>query len=162
MDIPAKYGVIQEVGDTMGLRDFRALRHIPMLEILKDMESLCPDALFINYANPLALLAWAAKDFSEIKSIGLCYGVRYTVSQLCGYLGVAPWVDHPYTTELWQLMYKDVPDYIDYEFAGINHMTWITKLSANGEDLLPQLKILLIILKLIKRFMSLMLCAARC
>lgn len=143
MDIPAKYGVIQEVGDTLGPGGiFRALRHIPpMLAILKDMESVCPDALFLNYANPLAPLTWAAKDFSNIKSIGLCYGVRYTVSQLAGYLGVAPWVEHPSTPELWQkLLYQDVPDNIDYEFAGINHMTWITKLSANGIDQLPKLK----------------------
>ncbi|BDM64899.1 alpha-glucosidase/alpha-galactosidase [Shewanella sp. NFH-SH190041] len=143
MDIPAKYGVIQEVGDTMGPGGiFRALRHIPpMLAILRDMETLCPDALFINYANPLAPLTWAAKDFSDIKSIGLCYGVRYTVAQLCGYLGVGPWVDHPYTPELWQaLMYHDVPADVDYEFAGINHMTWITKLSAGGTDLLPRLQ----------------------
>lgn len=143
MDIPAKYGVIQEVGDTMGPGGiFRALRHIPpMLSILKDMEDICPNAYFLNYANPLAPLTWAAKDFSDIKSIGLCYGVRYTVSQLAGYLGVAPWVEHPSTPEFWQaLMYQDVPENIDYEFAGINHMTWITKLMADGKDLLPKLK----------------------
>lgn len=146
MAIPAKYGVIQEVGDTMGPGGiFRALRHIPpMLAILKDMEQVCPNALFLNYANPLAPLTWAAKDFSSIKSIGLCYGVRYTVSQLAGYLDVAPWVDHPSTPELWQqLLYQDVPDNIDYEFAGINHMTWITKLFANGVDQMPRLKTLM-------------------
>ena len=145
MSIPAKYGVIQEVGDTMGPGGiFRALRHIPpMLQILKDMEDVCPNALFLNYANPLAPLTWAAKDFSSIKSIGLCYGVRYTVSQLAGYLGVAPWVEHPSTPDLWQkLLYQDVPDNIDYEFAGINHMTWITQLKADGIDLFPRLKTL--------------------
>ncbi|OAN12994.1 alpha-glucosidase/alpha-galactosidase [Photobacterium jeanii] len=143
MDIPAKYGVIQEVGDTMGPGGiFRALRHIPpMLAILRDMEDICPQALFINYANPLAPLTWAAKEFSSIQSIGLCYGVRYTVAQLAGYLQQGAWVDHPSTPERWQqLMYHEVPDHIDYEFAGINHMTWVTKMHANGEDLMAQIR----------------------
>lgn len=143
MDIPAKYGVIQEVGDTMGPGGiFRALRHIPpMRAILRDMEAVCPDALFINYANPLAPLTWAAKEFSSIKTVGLCYGVRYTVSQLAGYLGEGDWVEHPSTPQLWQqLMYRDVPAHIDYEFAGINHMTWITGMSVNGEDLQPKIR----------------------
>ncbi|MGF1764880.1 alpha-galactosidase [Aliivibrio kagoshimensis] len=143
MDIPKKYGVIQEVGDTMGPGGiFRALRHIPpMLNILSDMEQICPDALFINYANPLAPLTWAAKEFSSIQSIGLCYGVRYTAAQLAGYLGVGEWIDHPYTPELWQaLMYKEVPESINYEFAGINHMTWITKFMMDGEDLQPKIE----------------------
>ncbi|MGF1735433.1 alpha-galactosidase [Photobacterium satsumensis] len=142
MNIPAKYGVIQEVGDTMGPGGiFRALRHIPpMLAILRDMEESCPDAIFINYANPLAPLTWAAKDFSPIRSVGLCYGVRYTAAQLAGYLRQGPWVDHPSTPERWQrLMYHEVPEHIDYEFAGINHMTWITKMQAEGKDLLANL-----------------------
>ncbi|MDO6542249.1 alpha-galactosidase [Photobacterium sanguinicancri] len=143
IDIPAKYGVIQEVGDTMGPGGiFRALRHIPpMLSILKDMEQACPNAIFINYANPLAPLTWAAKEFSQITTVGLCYGVRYTVAQLAGYLGQGPWVDHPSTPERWQkLMYHQVPEHIDYEFAGINHMTWITKMQANGEDLMEAIR----------------------
>ncbi|MGF1692995.1 alpha-galactosidase [Photobacterium kagoshimensis] len=143
IDIPAKYGVIQEVGDTMGPGGiFRALRHIPpMLAILKDMEQACPNAIFINYANPLAPLTWAAKEFSNITTVGLCYGVRYTVAQLVGYLGQGPWVDHPSTPERWQrLMYNEVPDHINYEFAGINHMTWITKMQANGEDIMAQIR----------------------
>ncbi|PSW11390.1 alpha-galactosidase [Photobacterium sanctipauli] len=143
MDIPAKYGVIQEVGDTMGPGGiFRALRHIPpMLAILRDMEQICPEAIFINYANPLAPLTWAAKEFSDIRSIGLCYGVRYTVAQLAGYLGQGPWVHHPSTPERWQqLMYHEVPGHIDYEFAGINHMTWVTKLHANGIDMMDKIR----------------------
>ena len=145
MAIPAKYGVIQEVGDTMGPGGiFRALRHIPpMLAILRDMEELCPNALFINYANPLAPLTWAAKEASGIQSIGLCYGVRYTVAQLAGYLGVGPWVDHPSTPERWQrLMYHDVPAEVEYEFAGINHMTWITRFVIHGEDMQPRIRAL--------------------
>lgn len=145
MEIPARYGVIQEVGDTLGPGGiFRALRHIPpMLAILRDMEELCPQALFINYANPLAPLTWAAKEASAVRSIGLCYGVRYTVAQLAGYLGLGPWVDHPSTPQRWQrLMYHEVPADIEYDFAGINHMTWITALSRHGEDLLPRVRAL--------------------
>ncbi|MDA6076820.1 hypothetical protein O0544_10770 [Edwardsiella anguillarum] len=96
MEIPARYGVIQEVGDTRAGRYLpRPAPYSPMLDILRDMEDLCPQALFINYANPLAPLTWAAKEASGVRSIGLCYGVRYTVAQLVGYLGLGPWVDHP-------------------------------------------------------------------
>ena len=140
MQIPMSYGVSQEVGDTLGAGGiFRALRQIPpVLSVLKDMEEVCPQALFINYSNPLAPLTWAACQASPIRSIGLCYGVRYTASQLAGYLGVGPWVDHPHTPELWQeLMYKDVPEGIEYRFGGINHMTWMLEYRYKGEDLYP-------------------------
>ncbi|SHO43068.1 alpha-galactosidase [Desulfopila aestuarii] len=137
IEIPRKYNVDQEVGDTLGPGGiFRALRQIPpMLSILDDMERLCPDALFINYANPLAPLTWAATQYSDITSIGLCYGVTYTVAQLAGYLGFGPWVEHPHTPEAWdQLMYSPIPDNIDVLFGGINHMTWILQMLVDGVD----------------------------
>ncbi len=140
MEIPQRYGISQEVGDTLGAGGiFRGLRQIPpVLSILRDMEEVCPQALFINYSNPLAPLTWAASQASSIRSIGLCYGVRYTASQLAGYLGVGPWVDHPHTPELWQaLMYQDVPEDIEYRFGGINHMTWMLEFRHKGEDLYP-------------------------
>ncbi|MGD9211638.1 MAG: hypothetical protein PVI90_12710, partial [Desulfobacteraceae bacterium] len=103
MEIPRKYGVIQEVGDTLGPGGvMRALRHIPpLLSVLDDMEQVCPNAILMNYANPLAPLTWAARDYSNIPTIGLCYGLTYTVAQLAGYLGLGPWVDHPHTPEQW-------------------------------------------------------------
>lgn len=143
MAIPRRYGVIQEVGDTLGPGGiFRALRHIPpMLSILQDMEAVCPNALFINKANPLAPLLWAAQEASPIRSIALCYGVTYTVSQLAGYLGVGPWVKHPDTPENWaQLMYSPVPAGVDFTFAGINHMTWILQFQYQGKDLYPAIR----------------------
>lgn len=145
MDIPRKYGVIQEVGDTLGPGGiFRALRHIPaMLSILRDMEEVCPQALFINKANPLAPLVWAAGKASTIRSIGLCYGMTYTVSQLAGYLGIGPWVEHPYTPEDWQkLMYSPVPQEVEFTFGGINHMAWILQFHYQGRDMYPDIRTL--------------------
>ncbi len=143
MEIPQKYGVIQEAGDTLGPGGiFRALRHIPpLLSIARDMEELCPDALLINYANPLAPLTWAVNQATSIRCIGLCYGVRYTVAQLLGYLGVVPWVEHPHSPESWErLLYQEIPDDVEYSFGGINHMTWILSLKHRGQDLFPQIE----------------------
>lgn len=145
MAIPRKYGVIQEVGDTLGPGGiFRALRHIPaMLSILRDMEEVCPQALFINKANPLAPLVWAASKASTVRSIGLCYGMTYTVSQLAGYLGIGPWVEHPYTVEDWQkLMYSPVPQDVEFTFGGINHMAWILQFHYQGRDMYPYIRTL--------------------
>ena len=145
MDIPCKYGIIQEVGDTLGPGGiFRALRHIPaMLTILEDMEEVCPRALFINKANPLAPLVWAAGKASTIRSIGLCYGMTYTVSQLAGYLGIGPWVEHPYTPADWQkLMYSPVPKEVEFSFGGINHMAWILEFRFRGIDMYQDIRML--------------------
>lgn len=145
MDIPRKYGVIQEVGDTLGPGGiFRALRHIPpLLSILRDMEELCPHALLINKANPLAPLVWAARKASPITSIGLCYGVTYTVAQLAGYLGLGPWVEHPYTPEAWgKLMYSFVPEGVEFTYGGVNHMAWILSFKYKGRDMSEEIRAL--------------------
>ncbi|MCT4534444.1 alpha-galactosidase [Halodesulfovibrio sp.] len=142
-DIPKRYGVDQEVGDTLGPGGiFRGLRHIPVLvELLRDMEEVCPDALLMNYANPLAPLVWAASQVSEIRTVGLCYGVTYTVSQLAGYLGVGDWVEHPSTPELWeQLMFVSVPDDFEFSFGGINHLCWVLEARYKGEDMQPAIR----------------------
>ena len=145
VDIPKKYGVDQEVGDTLGPGGiFRALRQIPpTLSVARDMEEVCPDALLLNYANPLAPLTWAVNKATSIQCIGLCYGVRYTASQLAGYLGVGPWVEHPHTPEAWQaLMYHDVPEGFEYAFGGINHMTWLLDVRYQGQDMYPAIRAL--------------------
>lgn len=137
IEIPRKYGVDQEVGDTLGPGGvFRALRHIPpLLSLLDDMQQVCPDALLMNYANPLAPLVWAAGNYSPVRTIGLCYGVTYTVAQLAGYMGLGPWVDHPYTPEQWdRLMYAPIPENIDVVYGGINHMAWILELIVDGKN----------------------------
>lgn len=145
MDIPKKYGVDQEVGDTLGPGGiFRALRQIPpTLSVARDMEAVCPDALLMNYANPLAPITWAVNKATDIRCIGLCYGVRYTTAQLAGYLGLGPWVEHPHTPQAWQeLMYHDVPEGLEYSFAGINHMTWLLDVRYQGRNLYPAIRAL--------------------
>lgn len=144
MDIPKKYGVIQEVGDTLGPGGiFRALRHIPpLLSIARDMAEVCPNALLINKANPLAPLVWAIKD-TGIRTVGLCYGVTYTVAQLAGYLGIGPWIEHPYSPEHWaKLMYSPVPEDVEFDFAGINHMAWILSFRYRGRDMYESIRTL--------------------
>ena len=121
--IPAKYGVKQGVGDTIGPGGvFYALRHIPViLEICHDMEELCPDALLINYTNPMAMICWAVNDYTRINSVGLCHSVQGTAAELARYLG-APLEE------------------ISYWVAGINHMAWFLELKWRGEDAYPILR----------------------
>ncbi|MFQ5808464.1 MAG: alpha-glucosidase/alpha-galactosidase, partial [Armatimonadota bacterium] len=101
--IPLKYGVDQCIGDTLGPGGvFRALRTIPVLvDIARDMEELCPNALFMNYANPMAPCCWALGRESSVQFVGLCHGVQTTLDLISRYV--------------------DVPkEEIDYLCAGIN------------------------------------------
>ena len=143
IEIPKKYGVDQEVGDTLGPGGiFRALRQIPhTLSIVKDMEELCPEALFINYSNPLAPTTWAVSQASSVRTLGLCYGVSYTIAQLAGYLGIAPWIAHPSSREKWnQLLSSKVPEGVECTYAGINHMTWLLDFKFQGKDMYPEIR----------------------
>jgi alpha-galactosidase len=120
--IPAKYGVHHSVGDTIGPAGvFYGLRHIPLLlSIAHDMEDRCPDALLMNYTNPMAMICWALNDYTQIKNIGLCHSVQGTAELLASYLG-AP------------------IDEVSYWVAGINHMAWFLKLHWRGKDAYPLL-----------------------
>jgi alpha-galactosidase len=120
--IPLKYGVDQCIGDTLGPGGiFRALRSIPViLDIAKDMEELCPNAILLNYVNPMAMICWALGE-TKIKFVGLCHGVQTTLDLISGYVGIPK-------TE------------IDYISAGINHMGWFTKIESQGKDLYPLLR----------------------
>ncbi len=122
-DIPLKYGVDQCIGDTIGPGGlFKALRTIPAwLDILHDCERLCPDALVLNYTNPMSMLCLAAGRASSMRVVGLCHSVQGTSSLLARYAGV------PY-------------DELRWECAGINHLAWFTTLEHKGRDLYPQLK----------------------
>ena len=145
VDIPKKYGVDQEVGDTLGPGGiFRALRQIPqVIAIAKDMEEVCPDALLLNYTNPLAPVTWAVSKATSIKCLGLCYGVSYTIAQLAGYLDLGPWIDHPSSGEKWgQLLGSEIPEGIECRYAGINHMTWLLDFKYKGEDMYPAIRTL--------------------
>jgi alpha-galactosidase len=122
-EIPLKYGVDQCIGDTLGPGGvFRALRHIPaLLEIARDMQELCPKAILLNYANPMAMCCWALGRVSGLQFVGLCHGVQTTMDLISSYVGVPK-------------------DEIDFVAAGINHMAWFLKLEHEGKDLYPTLK----------------------
>jgi alpha-galactosidase len=121
-DIPLKYGLDQCIGDTIGPGGlFKALRTIPVwLAVLRDCERLCPRALVLNYTNPMAMMCLAAGRSSSMQVVGLCHSVQGTSQRLAGYAGV------PY------------PE-LDWECAGINHLSWFTKLEHRGRDLYPRL-----------------------
>jgi alpha-galactosidase len=121
-EIPKKYGLKQTIADTLGVGGiFRALRTIPvMLDICRDMEEVCPDALLLNYTNPMAMLILAIQKATSIKSVGLCHSVQNTANDLASYLNIP-------VNEL------------DYKVAGINHMAWFLELKHKGKDLYPAL-----------------------
>ncbi|MCX6876262.1 MAG: alpha-galactosidase [Verrucomicrobia bacterium] len=121
--IPLKYGVDQCIADTLGPGGvFRALRHIPaLLEIARDMQELCPNAILFNYANPMAMCCWALGRVPGLQFVGLCHGVQTTMDLIASYTGVPK-------------------DEIDFLAAGINHMGWFLRLEHGGRDLYPILK----------------------
>ena len=122
-EIPLKYGVDQCIGDTQSAGAiFRALRTIPVLiDIAKDVKQLCPNALLLNYANPMAANCWALGTVPGLQFVGLCHGVQTTMDLIAGYVGVPK-------------------GEIDYVAAGINHMAWFLKLEKDGKDLYPTLR----------------------
>lgn len=124
-EIPRKYGLRQTIADTLGIGGImRALRTIPvLLDIAHDMEELCPDALFLNYVNPMVMNQWALSRGSGIKTVGLCHSVPHTAHELADDIGVP---------------YED----INYLVAGINHMAFFLKFEnrCTGEDLYPRIR----------------------
>lgn len=122
-DIPRRYGLKQTIADTLGIGGiFRGLRTIPfMTALVADMRDVCPDALLLNYTNPMSILTQAVYEaFPEQKVVGLCHNIQNTARDLAGYLGVP-------TEEL------------SYDCAGINHMCWFLKLRIGAEDAYPLL-----------------------
>ena len=121
--IPKKYGVDINVGDTRSVSGiFRALRNIPlMLDICADIERYCPNAVFLNYTNPMSILCGAMQKYSNVQVTGLCHSVQGTVKML------AEWLDIP-------------KDDIVYKCMGVNHQAFYTELSYRGEDLYPRLR----------------------
>ena len=121
-DIPLKYGVDQCIGDTIGPGGlFKSLRTIPVwLAALKDCEELCPQAIVLNYTNPMAMMCLAAGRTSAMSVVGLCHSVQGTSHLLAELAGV------PYAE-------------MDWTCAGINHLAWFTRLEHAGKDLYPQL-----------------------
>lgn len=122
VEIPRRYGVDQPVGDTLGPGGvFRGLRSIGALRVIaEDMKELCPKALLIQYANPMAINCWATEAMG-IRTVGLCHSVQHTSRMLAGE------IDVPY-------------DEITYDSAGVNHTAWFTTFRRGDEDLLPRLR----------------------
>ena len=123
IEIPKQYGIDINVGDTRGPSGiFRALRTIPeMLSIAKDMEKYCPNAMMLNYTNPMAMLCRAMQRESNIAITGLCHSVQGTAEMLARWIGV------PY-------------EEIDYLCAGINHMAWYLRFDHKNQSVYPLIR----------------------
>jgi len=123
IEIPKKYGVDINIGDTRGPSGiFRALRTIPvMLGIAHDMERYCPHATMLNYTNPMAMLCRAMQRATSIRLTGLCHSVQGTAMMLARWIG-APMEE------------------ITYTCAGINHLAWYLKFEWNGKDAYPLIR----------------------
>ena len=122
-EIPLRYGVDQCIGDTIGPGGiFKALRTGPAwLEILRDAERECPNAVVMNYTNPMSLLTLAARRATSMNVVGLCHSIQGTSEQLAGYL--------------------EVPlEELSFRAAGINHNSWFVELERGGKDLYPELR----------------------
>jgi alpha-galactosidase len=122
-EIPAKYGLRQTIGDTLGVGGvFRALRTVPVMEgIAADMAAVCPDAWLLNYTNPMAMLCQATYMGTPLKKIvGLCHSVQNTTEELAALVGV------PF-------------EEITFTGAGVNHQAFILRFERDGEDLYPRL-----------------------
>ena len=125
-EIPKKYGLRQTIGDTLGIGGImRALRTIPVMEdFAHDMEAVCPDALFLNYTNPMAMLSGYMQRYTSVNAIGLCHSVQVCSDRL-----------------LKELDMEDKLEGRKELIAGINHMAWLLELKdKNGIDLYPEIK----------------------
>ncbi len=123
IEIPAKYGIEQCVGDTLGPGGvFRALRTIPvLLDLCRDLDNLAPDALILNYVNPMAMNCWAMDRATGRPHVGLCHSVQGTSEML------AKWIDVPY-------------DEVNFQCAGINHQAFFLEFRQYRTDLYPRIR----------------------
>ena len=123
-EIPKKYGLRQTIADTLGIGGiFRALRTIPvMMDFARDMEEVCPDAWFLNYTNPMAMLTGAMQRYTGVKTVGLCHSVQVCAESLFKSIGM-----------------ENDPN-VQTKIAGINHMAWLLEITKDGKDLYPEIK----------------------
>ena len=123
-EIPKKYGLRQTIADTLGIGGiFRALRTIPvMMDFAHDMEAVCPDAWFLNYTNPMAMLTGAMQRYTGVKTVGLCHSVQVCAESLLKSVGM-----------------ENDPT-VQTKIAGINHMAWLLEITKDGKDLYPEIK----------------------
>ena len=125
-EIPKKYGLQQTIGDTLGIGGImRALRTIPVMQdFANDMAEVCPNALLLNYTNPMAMLSGYMQRYTPINTVGLCHSVQVCSETLLKNLGMEDKLEGR----------KEI-------IAGINHMAWLLELKdKNGVDLYPEIK----------------------
>ncbi len=125
-EVPKKYGLRQTIGDTLGIGGImRALRTIPVMkDFADDMAEVCPDALFLNYTNPMAMLTGFMLRYTPIKTVGLCHSVQVCSESLLRDLGM-----------------EDKLEGRKELIAGINHMAWLLELKdKDGNDLYPEVR----------------------
>jgi alpha-galactosidase len=117
-EVPKKYGLRQTIADTLGVGGImRGLRTVPHLwKICEDMMQICPEAILLQYVNPMAINTWAiAEKYPDIKQVGLCHSVQGTAMELALDLEI------PY-------------EEIRYRSAGINHMAFYLKFEHRQPD----------------------------
>ena len=125
-EVPKKYGLRQTIADTLGVGGImRALRTIPVMEdFARDMEEVCPDAYFLNYTNPMAMLTGYMLRYTKIKTVGLCHSVQVCSEHLLKHLGMEESLEGR----------KEL-------IAGINHMGWLLEIrDREGRDLYPEIR----------------------
>lgn len=124
-EIPKKYGLRQTIADTLGIGGiFRGLRTIPVMKAYADvMERVCPNALLLNYTNPMSILTGYMLRHTKIKTVGLCHSCQVVLSSINNDLQIEALNDATYT------------------LAGINHMSWLLSITGkDGSDLYPEFK----------------------
>lgn len=123
-EIPKRFGLRQTIADTLGIGGiFRALRTIPVLmDFARDMEAVCPQAWFLNYTNPMAMLTGALQRYTGVKTVGLCHSVQVCAEHLLRHL------EMPFDEK------------VQWKIAGINHMAWLLEISRDGQDLYPEIR----------------------
>jgi alpha-galactosidase len=154
--IPERYGVRQTIGDTLGIGGiFRSLRSIPVvLDMCRDIEQVCPDALLLTYTNPMATHCLAIERATKVRHVGLCHGVRYTRGRMIMLARLvemgpdraaeilAPWDPHEGTRNRFTEFFHECV--LDREVqavcAGINHMAAFLVFRRDGQDLYPLLR----------------------
>lgn len=125
-EIPKKYGLRQTIADSLGIGGImRGLRTIPVMqEFADDMEEVCPDALFLNYTNPMGILTGYMQRYTGVKTVGLCHSVQVCSKGLLEKLGMEDKLEGRVET-----------------IAGINHMGWLLDIrDKDGNDLYPEIR----------------------
>ncbi len=124
-EIPKRYGLHQTIGDTLGIGGiFRGIRTLQvMFEIVREMEEVCPQALLLNYANPMSIVTGGILKYSSVRTVGLCHSVQICVPRLLASLDIPA-----------------DPEETRWHIAGINHMAWLLSITHNHQDLYPEIK----------------------